>query len=114
MSGNTSSPTVNLSAPEIDPSSIGIDDIGHESDTTMTKFETYKPTTFVEVDPSGDLSTAEYVTVDQYGNELPGFPNPKAAISSIDMNLGDAVNEISQRFEIKVRDTSSIIDGDTV
>lgn len=114
MSSATSSPSVNVPAPEIDPSSIGLDDIGHESDTTMTKFETYKPTTFVEVDPSGDLSTAEYVTVDQYGNELPDFPNPKSAISSIDMNLGEAVNEISQKFEIKVRDNSSIIDGDTV
>jgi hypothetical protein len=30
------------------------------------------------------------------------------------MNLGEAVNEISQKFEIKVRDTSSIIDDDTV
>ena len=80
----------------------------------MTEYENYKPTTYVEVDPSGDPSTAAYVTVDQYGNELPGFPNPNAAISEVDLNLGEAVNEISQRFKIKVRDTSSIIDVDTV
>lgn len=114
LSMKASTPTtVNVPAQDIDPATFDTDDIGGDGDTTMTEFETFNPKTIVRVDPTGDISTAEYVTVDQNGNELTDFPNPRVPISEIDMNAKEAKNEIRQTFAVEVRNPD-MIDIDNV
>lgn len=102
--GSIPTAPANIPVPEIDPMSIPIGSLGEERDTSTTEFEVLKPTTKVLVDPTGDISTAEYVTYDQYGNEIPNYPNtPTVSIKDIDMSTERATNQIDQSFEIVVR-----------
>lgn len=95
--------TPNISAPEVDPSAIALNELGGNTDTSMTEFENLGSKTYVLVDQTGDLSTAEYVTYDKDGNELTEFPNPSSPITDIDMNTHQAKNSIKASFDIKVR-----------
>lgn len=107
------SPTVDFPVPEVDPSSIETDDIS-SGDTTMTELEILQPKTYVVVDSTGKVESAEYITRDQNMNEITDFPNPTKSIVNVDLNAGEATNEIGQHFQIEIRDKDKFVDIDNV
>lgn len=74
--------------------------VGDIADTV--KFEADAPKTMVVVDRNG--GNPEFVTYASNGEELPDFPNPTAAIQTIDPSTGKAVDELLQEYDIKYRD----------
>lgn len=107
------SSTVDFPVPEVDPSSIETEEIS-SGDTTMTELEILQPKTYVVVDSNGDPRSAEYLTRDQNMNEITNYPNPTKPIVDVDLNTGDATNEIGQHFQIEIREKDKFVDIDKV